>query len=49
MTQEKLQEILALHLKFLEGYPTGVRANLSGAKLQDANLIGATMSTEDGE
>jgi Pentapeptide repeats (8 copies) len=37
-TQEELKEILELHKKWLEGEEDGVRANLKGAYLVDADL-----------
>jgi uncharacterized protein YjbI with pentapeptide repeats len=49
MTQEKINEILALHKKWLNDEDGGVRtdlsgANLSGADLRDANLRSADLS-----
>ena len=44
MTQEKINEILAAHKKWLNGEPDGVRANLGFANLSDANLSRANLS-----
>ena len=43
MTQEKINEILAAHKKWLNGEPDGVRADLRGADLSGANLSGADL------
>ena len=43
MKKEKLDEILSLHKKWLSGAPDGVRANLRGAYLREANLSGADL------
>lgn len=37
-----LQDILEKHVKWLNGDPTGKRANLTGANLTGANLSGRT-------
>ena len=47
MTKEKLQEVLTLHLAWLKKQPNGVRANLSGADLYEANLSRANLSRAD--
>ena len=41
---EQLQEVLRLHTLWLNGDPTGQRANLSGANLSGADLYGANLS-----
>lgn len=38
MTREKLNEVLMLHNKWLNGEEDGVKANLSGADLERADL-----------
>ncbi len=43
MKKEKLDEILSLHKKWLSGAPDGVRANLRGAYLREANLSEADL------
>ena len=52
MKKEKLDEILSLHKKWLSGAPDGVRADLYGADLSEAdlswaNLYGADLSEAD--
>ena len=44
MKKEKLDEILSLHKKWLSGDPDGVRANLYGADLSEADLNEANLS-----
>jgi len=44
LTTQELQSILELHLKWLRNEEGGSRADLSGANLRDANLIGADLS-----
>lgn len=44
MTQEKINEILAAHKKWLKGESDGTRANLSGAHLSGADLRSANLS-----
>lgn len=43
MTQEELNRILELHRKWFYDEEGGVRADLHGADLQDANLYGANL------
>ena len=43
-TAEELKTILELHLKWLRNEEGGIRANLSGADLRDADLSGADLS-----
>ena len=43
MEPEKLQEILNLHLAWLNNGPGGMKANLRGADLSWANLRGANL------
>ena len=43
MEPEKLQEILNLHLAWLNNGPGGMKANLRGANLSWANLRGANL------
>lgn len=45
MEQQKLNEILEKHKKWLCGEEGGEKANLSGADLSGADLIGADLST----
>ena len=47
MEPEKLQEILNLHLAWLNNGPGGMKANLRGANLSWANLRGANLSRAD--
>lgn len=47
MTQEQIKEVLKLHLKWLRSEEGGKRANLSGAYLSHANLIGANLRYAD--
>ena len=47
MTQEKLQEILEAHKRWLVGESDGSRANLCDANLCDANLCGANLCDAD--
>ena len=42
-----LKDVLVKHQKWLNGYPDGERANLSGAYLSGANLYGADLSGAD--
>ena len=44
MTQDKLKEVIELHLKWIKNEDGGIRANLSYANLIDANLSGAYLS-----
>ncbi len=44
MEQEKLNEILSLHKKWLNSEADGIRAYLSGAYLRGADLSGADLS-----
>ena len=44
MTNAKLKKILQLHKKWLNGDPTGEKADLSEANLGGANLRGANLS-----
>ena len=41
---KRLEDILESHVKFTKGDASGVRADLSGAKLAGANLHGANLS-----
>ena len=43
MTQEKLAEVLAAHLKWVRGEEGGIRANLRGAYLEGADLQDADL------
>ena len=43
MTQDKLNEILELHKKWMDGEAGGIRADLRGANLRDADLRGANL------
>lgn len=47
MEQEKINEILELHKKWLNGEPEGERANLCGANLREADLRGASLYEAD--
>lgn len=47
MEQERLNEIVALHEKWLKNEEDASRANLSDADLRDANLSGADLSGAD--
>ena len=47
MTQEELNMILDKHRKWLNDEEGGERANLCGADLREADLIGATLSGAD--
>ena len=47
MTQEKLNEVLTLHKKWLDGENGGVRADLTWANLTGANLAGADLRGAD--
>ena len=47
MEKKELDEILALHLKWLKDEPDGKRANLGGANLRGANLGGANLRGAD--
>ena len=47
MTNVELKNILYLHLKWLQGEPCGVKANLRGADLRGAHLYGANLSGAD--
>jgi hypothetical protein len=47
MEPEKLQEILNLHLAWLNNGPGGMKANLSWANLRGANLSRANLSRAD--
>ena len=47
MNKDELQNILMLHVKWLNDEPGGVRANLYGADLSGANLYGADLSGAD--
>jgi hypothetical protein len=42
-TAEQIKETLRLHKLWLDGDPSGVRANLRDANMQNANLQGANM------
>ena len=47
MEKKELDEILALHLKWLKDEPDGKRADLSGADLKSACLRGAYLKSAD--
>jgi uncharacterized protein YjbI with pentapeptide repeats len=47
MNQIELNKVLALHKKYLNGEEGGVKADLSGADLSEANLIGADLRCAD--
>ena len=47
MEKKELDEILALHLKWLKADPGGKRANLVCANLRGANLRGANLRGAD--
>ena len=47
MESKKLQEILELHKKYLQGEAAGVRADLSDADLRGVDLGGADLSDAD--
>ena len=47
MKTNKLERILELHAKWLNGEEGGERANLIGANLSDENLSGANLSHAD--
>lgn len=44
MTQYELDKTIQLHQKWLNGDPEGVRANISGANMREANMSEADMS-----
>jgi hypothetical protein len=47
MKREELNKVLRLHLMWLSDLPGGQQANLSGADLRGANLIGTELSEAD--
>lgn len=47
MKQEELKKVLELHKKWLNNEPDGVRANLCGCDLWNANLRGADLREAD--
>ena len=47
MERKELDEVLSLHLKWLNDEPDGKRANLYGANLSGANLYGANLYGAD--
>jgi len=47
MKREELKKVLELHKKWLNNEVGGVKADLRGANLQDANLYGADLQKAD--